>query len=89
MPSHPRGNPTRSGAGGFVGAEVTDVMGEVMGKVTRESPAWFLVEGSGQKTVVMNNEVASVGRGWIRLRFARTDMEIRKDRPRVSEVEGE
>jgi hypothetical protein len=72
-----------------VGSEVTDVMGEVMGRVTQESAAWFLVEGRGQKTVVMNNEVASVGRGWIRLRLARTEMEIRKDRPRVSEVEGE
>jgi hypothetical protein len=88
MPTKAPGNPTRSSISGFVGAVVTDARGEHLGRVIKESPAWFLVEGAGQKTVVMNNEVGSVSRGRIRLRLAWAEMEIRKDRPQVSEVEG-
>jgi hypothetical protein len=68
----------------IVGAQVLDAAGEVLGKVTRQNKGSFLVEQNGlvrQAIVVLDDEVAWMEGGEIRLRLERSEMQQRADRP--------
>jgi hypothetical protein len=77
---------SRDTGNGRIGDRVSDARRRVLGNIIQMGARWLLVEDTEALTVVMVDEIAATGPGWVRLCVERAELEERLDRPRIEEI---